>query len=102
MDLATAMNELPEVHAAALRLHRAGMDAAGIAEELGIEPEAVAPLLRVAEAKLASLLAAPDPPEKGGKPDGGLRGHQRCLELARDPAGPGPAQAAAERPGRAR
>ena len=69
MDLAAAMNELPEVHAAALRMHRAGTDAAGIAEKLGIEVEAVAPLLRVAEAKLASLLAAPDPPGKQGPPD---------------------------------
>jgi DNA-directed RNA polymerase specialized sigma24 family protein len=66
MDLAAAMNELPEVHAAALRMHRAGTDAAGIAEKLGIEVEAVAPLLRVAEAKLASLLAAPDPQGKHG------------------------------------
>ena len=56
MDLASALDELPEVHAAALRLHRAGTDAAGIAAALGIEVEAVAPLLRVAEAKLASLL----------------------------------------------
>lgn len=66
MDLATAMNELPEVHAAALRMHRAGTDDAEIARKLGIEPEAVAPLLQVAEAKLASLLAAPDPPGKRG------------------------------------
>jgi DNA-directed RNA polymerase specialized sigma24 family protein len=66
MDLASALDELPEVHATALRLHRAGTDAGGIAAALGIEVEAVAPLLRVAEAKLASLLAAPDPPEQGG------------------------------------
>ncbi len=66
MDLAAALDELPEVHAAALRLHRAGTDTAGIARELGIEVEAVAPLLRVAEAKLATLLAAPDPPGKPG------------------------------------
>lgn len=64
MDLATAMNELPEVHAAVLRMHRVGTDDAEIAGRLGIEPEAVAPLLQVAEAKLASLLAAPDPPGK--------------------------------------
>jgi DNA-directed RNA polymerase specialized sigma24 family protein len=70
MDLATAMNELPEVHAAALRLHQAGTDEGGIAEALGIDVRAVAPLLRVAHAKLASLLAAPDPPEKGGESDG--------------------------------
>jgi DNA-directed RNA polymerase specialized sigma24 family protein len=66
MDLASALDELPEVHAAALRLHRAGTGAAGIAAALGIEVEAVAPLLRVAEAKLASLLAAPDPSGEGG------------------------------------
>ena len=71
MDLAAALNELPEVHAAALRLHRAGTDAAGIAEELGIEVETVAPLLRVAEAKLASLLAASDPPGKRRSPGPG-------------------------------
>jgi DNA-directed RNA polymerase specialized sigma24 family protein len=71
MDLAAALNELPEVHAAALRLHRDGTDAAEIAEQLGIEVEAVAPLLRVAEAKLASLLAAPDPPGKRASPGPG-------------------------------
>jgi DNA-directed RNA polymerase specialized sigma24 family protein len=80
MDLAAALDELPEVHAAALRLHRAGASTARIAAELGIEVEAVAPLLRVAEAKLASLLTAPDirdgtsprpgqSPEAGRKPD---------------------------------
>jgi DNA-directed RNA polymerase specialized sigma24 family protein len=71
MDLAAAMNELPEVHAAALRMHRAGTDEAEIAEKLGIEVEAVAPLLRVAKAKLASLLAAPDPLGKHGSPGPG-------------------------------
>ncbi len=65
MDLAAALNELPEAHAKALRLHRAGTDAAGIAEALCIDVKAVAPLLRVAEAKLASLLATPDPPRTG-------------------------------------
>lgn len=70
MDLAEALEELPEVHAAVIRLHRGGMDAAGIAAELGIEVEAVPPLLRVAEAKLASLLAMPAPPGESGSPDG--------------------------------
>jgi DNA-directed RNA polymerase specialized sigma24 family protein len=65
MDLATAMNELPEVHAQALRLHHAGADAAEIAQVLGIEREAVGPLLKVAQAKLASLLEAPDPRRRG-------------------------------------
>jgi DNA-directed RNA polymerase specialized sigma24 family protein len=71
MDLAAAMSELPEVHAAALRMHRSGTGDAVIAETLGIEREAVAPLLRVAEAKLASLLAAPDPPGRQGSPGPG-------------------------------
>jgi DNA-directed RNA polymerase specialized sigma24 family protein len=70
MDLAAALNELPEVHAEALRLQRAGTDAAGIAEALGIDVEAVAPLLRLAEAKLASLLAEPGPPGESGSLDG--------------------------------
>lgn len=73
MDLAAALDELPEVHGAAIRLHRAGMDTASIAAELGIEVEAVAPLLRVAEAKLAALREAPDPPGERGSPSSGQR-----------------------------
>ncbi len=71
MDLAAALDELPEAHAAVIRLHRAGMDPAGIAAELGIEVEAVPPLLRVAQAKLASLLAAPGPEGTAEEPPGG-------------------------------
>ena len=71
MDQAAALDELPEAHAAVIRLHRAGMAPADIASELGIEVEAVAPLLRVAEAKLASLLAAPAPPGTSEEPPGG-------------------------------
>jgi hypothetical protein len=57
----------PEVHAAALRLYSAaGADAAGIAAALHTEVEAAPLLLRVAGAKLASLLAAPDPPGRRG------------------------------------
>lgn len=56
----SALEELPAVHAAVLRLHLAGTDAAGIATELDIDIDAVGPLLRVAEAKLARLLAVPD------------------------------------------
>jgi DNA-directed RNA polymerase specialized sigma24 family protein len=65
MDLASALEELPEVHAAVLRLHHAGTDAAGIAAELGIDIDAVGPLLRVAKAKLTRLLAAPDTSGEG-------------------------------------
>ena len=68
MDLAAALDELPEVHAAAIRMHRAGMDTDAIAAELHIEREAVGPLLRVAHAKLAALLEAPDPSAEGGSP----------------------------------
>ena len=83
MDLASALDELPEVHAAALRLHRAGTGAAGIAAALGIEVEAVAPLLRVAEAKLASLLTAPDPSGESG-PGAVGRGRTRATSRAAD------------------
>jgi DNA-directed RNA polymerase specialized sigma24 family protein len=82
MDLAEALDELPEVHATAIRLHRAGTNAAAIAAVLHIEKEAVAPLLQVADAKLAALLKAPvqsregdpaNPPDHGdshlGEPD---------------------------------
>jgi DNA-directed RNA polymerase specialized sigma24 family protein len=62
MDFASALKELPEVHAAVLRLHHAGTDAAGIAAELGIDADAVGPLLRVAEAKLTRLLQSPRHP----------------------------------------
>jgi hypothetical protein len=61
-----------EVHAAALQLrHAIQVGAAGIAAALQAEVqhaqvEAAPSLLRVAEAKFASLLAAPDPPRRGG------------------------------------
>jgi hypothetical protein len=68
MDVASALDELPEVHAAVLRLRHAGIDAAGVAAELriDIDIDAVGPLLRVAEAKLTRLLMDPDPSEDGG------------------------------------
>jgi len=69
MDLDAALDALPEVHSRAIRLQRAGAGPTEIASELDIEFEAVAPLLRVAQAKLASLLSAPDPPREG-TPDG--------------------------------
>ncbi|HEX3827205.1 MAG TPA: hypothetical protein VHV82_08030 [Sporichthyaceae bacterium] len=50
MDLGE--NELSENYTLALKLHHDGVDTAGIAARLGIEPEAVPPLLRLAEAKL--------------------------------------------------
>lgn len=48
-----ALDDLPEAYATALRLRDAGCSDEVIAARLAIEPEAVAPLLRIAVAKLA-------------------------------------------------
>jgi DNA-directed RNA polymerase specialized sigma24 family protein len=53
---AVALADLPTVHAVALRLHDEGEPPDRIAKLLGIEPEAVAPLLEVASAKLEEIL----------------------------------------------
>jgi len=60
VDKAVALARLPEVYAAALRLRDAGADERSIAHELGMEREAVEPLLRVAVAKLDALMAQED------------------------------------------
>jgi DNA-directed RNA polymerase specialized sigma24 family protein len=60
VDEALALARLPDVYAAALRLRGAGADDQAIAEELGMEREAVEPLLRVAVAKLDALMAQED------------------------------------------
>jgi hypothetical protein len=56
MDVEAAFSRLPETHAAALRLRARGFDDDAIAAALVLEPEAVAPLLRIAEAKLGALV----------------------------------------------
>ena len=56
MDIEAAFSRLPHTHAAALRLRARGFDEDAIAAALVLEPEAVAPLLRVAEAKLGALV----------------------------------------------
>ena len=56
MDREAALDRLPQAYAIALRLHAENRDDV-IAECLGIAPEGIAPLLRLAEAKLARLLA---------------------------------------------
>jgi hypothetical protein len=53
-----AMQLLTPVHSLALRLHDAHLPDPLIAECLSIEPEALGPLLEVAQAKLAALLAS--------------------------------------------
>lgn len=52
-----ALAELPTVYALALRLRDEGEPPDRIARLLGVEPEAVGPLLEVATAKLAEILA---------------------------------------------
>jgi hypothetical protein len=46
---------LPAAYAAVLRLTSRGLDHAAIAARLRVEPEAVAPLIQVANAKLRAL-----------------------------------------------
>jgi hypothetical protein len=53
---AEALLRLPVSYSLALRLRDAGLSQELIAECLGIEPEALGPLLVVAEAKLAAIL----------------------------------------------
>jgi len=57
MDRASAIAKLPEAHAAALGLRDDGFSNEDIAARLGLELEAVAPLLLVADAKLANIFA---------------------------------------------
>lgn len=67
MDVEAAVSRLPEAHAAALRLRARGFDDDAIASALALEPSAVAPLLQIAEAKLAALTR-----ERGKEPRPGL------------------------------
>ena len=57
-----ALRRLPPVHSLALRLREAGVPTGLMAECLRIEPEAIGPLLAVAEAKLATILDEVQPP----------------------------------------
>ncbi len=57
MDRSAAIDRLPEAYAAALRLQDEGHDDKAIAARLDLAPAAVGPLLRVAAAKLHSILA---------------------------------------------
>ncbi len=52
MDREQALRLIPTVYAVALRLHDAGMRGRELANTLGLEDEAVGPLLRLAEDKL--------------------------------------------------
>jgi DNA-directed RNA polymerase specialized sigma24 family protein len=59
MDRREAIARLPEAYQVALRLHAEGRND-DIADRLGIAPEAVTPLLRLADAKLQRLLSRVD------------------------------------------
>jgi hypothetical protein len=55
MDDPEALDRLPRPYALALRLRDAGVDDALIAESVGVEPEALPTLLKIATAKLDNL-----------------------------------------------
>jgi DNA-directed RNA polymerase specialized sigma24 family protein len=61
MDRATALTQLPETYAQALRLRDAGLSEDSIASRLGVPIEAMTLLLRLAEAKVARLVTTPEP-----------------------------------------
>jgi hypothetical protein len=62
MDEESVLARLPEAYAAALRLRRQGLGEEAIAAQLELEPQAVGPLLRLAEAKLVALHHSLDEP----------------------------------------
>lgn len=57
MNRERAIEQLPETHAAALRLRGRGFDDEAIAAALSLPPEGVPELLRIADQKLAALVA---------------------------------------------
>lgn len=61
MEPAEALARLPRPYAVALRLRADGAGDALIAARVGVEPEAVGPLLRIARAKLRAMRDS-DPP----------------------------------------
>jgi DNA-directed RNA polymerase specialized sigma24 family protein len=62
LDVQDAMDSLPRVHLQVLRAALVGFDDAQLAALVGVPPESVRPLLRVAAAKLGRALAeTPEP-----------------------------------------
>lgn len=62
-----ALSRLPPAYSLALRLRDARLPADLIAECLAVEPEAVGPLLLLAEAKLAALCAGDERLDTSGR-----------------------------------
>ena len=56
VDRAEALQALPDTYAIALRLRDEVVDDHAVARVLDVEPEAVGPLLSLAESKLAGLM----------------------------------------------
>lgn len=56
------LDRLPLLYATVLRLRAAGLSDEAIAARLEMRPEAVAPLLRTARAKLDAVVAQPSDP----------------------------------------
>jgi DNA-directed RNA polymerase specialized sigma24 family protein len=67
MDRETEAAQLPELHAAALKLRDRGLQDDAIAATLGIEPQAVRSLLQLAERKLAALQSITASPARSGR-----------------------------------
>jgi DNA-directed RNA polymerase specialized sigma24 family protein len=61
MEGTSALRLLPQAHARALALEARGLDARQIAARLDLDVSSVAPLLRVAKAKLAALELLDEP-----------------------------------------
>jgi DNA-directed RNA polymerase specialized sigma24 family protein len=59
VDRSQALEALPNAYAIALRLRDEGVEPDAMARVLDVEPEAVGPLLSLAEAKLAGLIDRP-------------------------------------------
>jgi len=70
VDRAQALQALPDTYAVALRLRDEGVEPDAVARVLDVEPEAVGPLLTLAEAKLAGLMETPKRMTEGEKVEG--------------------------------
>lgn len=92
MDRTAALAQLPETYAAALRLRDEPHSDKAIAEQLGITIDAVAPLLRLATAKLDNRTVHPMMGRRSwldrGLPPPGARGRRRACLSHCSPASP--------------
>jgi hypothetical protein len=63
MDIDAALGRMPQVYAEALQLRDNGLDALAIAERLLLPPQSMPSLFKLADAKLAALMAPTRPTE---------------------------------------